>query len=262
VISPKSFPFSGKFPVATTTVSDYPDGEDIVYLENERKVKHVIIIASPVTYKDLAHIEEVACHYKNDLGANYITLFTTYLMGTRQDKNINSNGKSNPINIDAIVTSLTYVDSFMVIEPNSDVTREVAAKVNKPLFPITPWKYVIDKVFASMSFDDPKNLLVVRPDIGRNIPSVRIAETYKLDCISFDKKRLSPVKTVPSLSPEDEKKVKDKMCSLYDDEFNTLETVGEIAKKLKEYGSTGLIVAGVHGKFTGDWEKYVKDPII
>ena len=184
-------------------------------------------------------------------------------MGTRQDKNIDSNGnyKPVPINIEAIVSSLTYVDSFMVIEPNSAVTQAVAAKIGKPLFPITPWKYVMDKVFASMSLD-PNNLLVVSPDKGRNIPSLRIAEIYNLDSISFDKKRLSPVKTVPSISLEDQKEIKDKMCVLYDDEFNTFETVGQIAKKLEEYGSTGLIVAGVHGKFTGDWEKYVKNPFI
>jgi phosphoribosylpyrophosphate synthetase len=268
----KTSPFSVKYPVAYTRIQNFPDGEDLVFVQNEAPLaEHIIIFASPTTYKDLAHIQQVAGHYKNELNARYITLLTTYLIGTRQDKNCDSKGgyQPTPINIDAIIRGLFYVDSFMVVEPHSFGTQTAAAEVGKPLFPATPWKYLMDMVLhKEINIDGEdifltrENTIIARPDKGRNIAASRISNYYELEHVSFDKKRLSPTETKLSLPPKDRKKVKGKICVLYDDEFNTCQTIGQIATKLREYGALGLIVVGVHGKFTGDWKKYIENPMI
>jgi len=270
----KEHPFSGKNPVAVARIKSFPDNEDLVGIESEVPgVKHAIIVSSPQNYVDLFHIMQAASHYKESLGTEHITLFAPFLATTRQDKNCDSKtGEYKPvsINVHATIAALsTYIDSFMVIEPHSFATQTAAAEIGKPLLPITPWKYLMDIVLGKEISIKGKsvvltrdNTVAVRPDKGRNIAASRMSNNYGLEHVSFDKKRLSPTETELSLSLEDQQTVKGKICAVYDDEFNTNETLGGIAVRLEEYGALGLIAVGVHGKFTGNWQDHVENPEI
>jgi len=269
-----SYPFADKYPVAIAKVGKFPDTEDLDRVENEVPgVKHITIIASPTTYADLFHIAQTADHYKEVLNTNHVTLFVPYLMTTRQDKNINSRtGEYEPvsINIHSTINALSgSIDSFIVMEPHSFATQTEAAKRNRALFPVTPWRFLMNeatrrtvKIDGKKFWFTKENTLNVRPDIGRNIAATRSADYYGLEHISFDKKRISPTKTDLSLSVEDQKRVKDMMCVVYDDELETCGTIGTMAEKLTEYQAMGLVIVAVHGKFTGEWKKNIASPMI
>lgn len=266
------FPFAQKYPIATTRIERFPgDEETLLWIENEApQAKHIVIVASPRNSEEIIHIQEVAKFYKEQLNALYVTFFATYLTGARQDKNCNSDKsfRPTPVNIDSILASMPDVDSFFCVEPHSFRSQDAAYRIKKPFCPVTPWKYLIDRVIGrEIKIDDKmvstkENTIAVRPDKGRNIAAGRISNHYELEAVAFDKTRTSTETTLLSLSEEDQKKVRGKYCIVYDDELNTNETVGNIADKLKEYGALGLIIIGVHGKFTGKWKEYIKNPMI
>lgn len=267
-------PSSDKNPVAIAKFKAFPNYEDLLYMENEAiDVKHITIISSPTNYSDLFHILQVASHYKESLGTKYVTLLASTLPTTRQDKNSDTKGKYRPIsvNIHSTIAALsTSVDSFMVFEPHSFAAQTSAIDLNRPFLPISPWKYLLDKVTKKgISIDNKKyaftkeNTLIVRPDQGRNIAASRIAKNCLFDHVSFDKKRVDPTKTILlPLSDKDQKRVKGKICLVYDDVLATCGTVGDIADKLNEYGTLGLVIIGVHGEFTEKWEKHISNPMI
>lgn len=274
LICSNEYPLVNKNPIGIARINLFPDNEDLVTIENEVPgTKHLTIIGSPTNYSDLFHIMQVASHYKEILGTEHVTLLAPFLTTTRQDKNVNSKtGSYEPVSINVYTTIAvlsTCVDSFMVAEPHSFATQTISARLGRPLFPITPWKYLMDKVLnKEICLDNmpiiltPENTISVRPDNGRNIASIRISNQYSLDHVSFNKRRVSPTEVELELSNEDQKKVAEKFCAVYDDEFHTVRTLDQIATKLGEYGALGVIAVGVHGKFTGDWEKYINNKFI
>ena len=266
-------PFSDKNPVAIAKVNNFPDNEDLIEIENEVPgVKHITIIGSATNYCDLFHILQVASHYKETLGTKHVTLFAPFLMTTRQDKNCDSKGRYRPVSINVhttIAALSTSVDTFIVNEPHSFATQTAAADQGKALLPITPWKYLMNNVFdKGICIDGKKftftrdNTLIVRPDKGRKIAASRIAKFYGLDHVSFNKIRTSPIKTTFFLSSLDKKKVRGKLCIVYDDELSTCSTVSKIAEHLQKCKALGLIIVGVHGKFTDEWENNITKQII
>lgn len=268
------YPFSDKNPVAIAKFNLFPNTEDLLEMENEAiGAKHITIVSAPTNYADLFHIMQVASHYKESLGTKYVTLLVSTLPTTRQDKNSDTKGKYRPIsiNIHPTITALsTYIDSFIVFEPHSFAAQTTAIDLNRPFLPITPWKYLLDKAIRKgISIDNKKiaftkeNMLVIRPDMGRNIAASRIANDRSFDHVSFDKERVSPTETrLLPLSKEDQKRIKGKICLVYDDVLATCGTIGKIADKLAEYGALGLIIIGVHGEFTEEWEKHISNPMI
>lgn len=273
ILADNSRAFSGKFPTATSKTEIFPDKEDLPWIINESpEARHLYIISSPISKSGLVDIQRNACHYKDTLQARYITLIAPYFLGTRQDKNVNKNGEyvPTPINIDAYIAGLSYIDGFMLIEPHSFATQSAAAKIGKPLFPITPWNYAMDCVLKRPIQTDGQeinlnrdNTVIVRPDEGRNIAATRTAGHYGFDSVSFEKTRQSASQVeFKLLNPEDQRRIKDKICVCYDDELATCGTICTLADNLQRYGAIGLIIVGVHGKFTEKWEEKIKHPLI
>jgi phosphoribosylpyrophosphate synthetase len=274
LICSNEYPLANKNPIGIARINLFPDNEDLVTIENEVPgTKHLTIIGSPINYSDLFHIMQVASHYKEILGTEHVTLLAPFLTTTRQDKNVNSKtGGYEPVSINVYTTIAvlsTCVDSFMVTEPHSFATQTIAVRLGRPLFPITPWRHLMDTVLGKEICVDgehiiltPENTISVRPDNGRNIAATRISNQYSLDHVSFNKKRISPTEVKPELYDEDQKKVAGKYCVVYDDEFDTVRTLDQIATKLGEYGAHGVIAVGVHGKFTGEWERHANNKFI
>jgi len=217
-------------------------------------------------------IQRVAWHFSNVLRAQYITAILPFFPGTRQDKNVSPEGNymPSPINIAADTESMTRVNSFMAIEPHSFATETAASTIEKPLLPTTPWQFLMNQVLnhpmkisnSETVILTPENTIEVRPDQGRNIAAIRAAKHYNLKSASFIKKRLDPKTVILEMNATDRKRVMNKECIVYDDEFATAGTLAKIATKLKEYGAKGLTVVGVHGKFIGDWENNIKGSFI
>lgn len=274
IIDSKLPVFSAKYPLATCVREQFPGNEeDRLHIVNEAPLaKHIYLIASPTTKADVLDIQRVAWHYSNVLRAEYITAILPFFPGTRQDKNVDPNGEymPSPINIAADIESLTRVNSFMAIEAHSFATETAASTIEKPLLPTTPWKFLIGKILNTpIKISKSKtitltveNTVEVRPDQGRNIAALRAAKYYQLESASFIKKRLDPKTVTLEMKASDRRKVLDKECIVYDDEFATASTLAKIATKLNEYGAKGLTVVGVHGKFLGNWEENIQNPII
>jgi phosphoribosylpyrophosphate synthetase len=264
--------FSRKHPVNSFDRKVFPGGEDLLFARNESPLaKHIYLIADPLDKGDIMDIQRVAWYYRNILQAQHVTAVLSFISG-RQDKNVNSEGNYVPsmINITADIEAMGSVDSFMGSENHSFATQTAAYIIGKPFFPFTPWKYSVEQVLnKNIEIDNenvmltPQNTVLVRPDKGRNIAATRTANYYGFESISFNKKRISAKKVLLYLdSPEEIEKIKGKICICYDDELSTNHTVNEVAKKLEEYGARGLVVIGIHGKFTADWKENIGNPFI
>jgi len=255
----------GKYPVATTIEQKFPDGELNILLDDEAVgAKSVYLVASILNEIDFGRVRKVADHYKNTLGAKFVTLICPYLGYSRKDKNVTPQGDYEPsaTSIRAEIGGLAgFVDRMMVIEPHSSATQTCAALFGMPLTPISPWKMMVEELSRKIKLS-AKNTVVLRPDEGRNLAASRIAEYLKIPSVSFDKVRLSgQAVSVYKLSDREKELVKDKTALIYDDEASIMGTVYAIAEALQGYGAKALNICLVHCKFTPGWENKIKHPL-
>lgn len=252
----------GKYPVATTIEQEFPDGELKILIENEAiKAQSIYIIASILNERDFSRVKKVADHYKNTLGTKYVALVCPYLGSTREDKNVNPKGEYEP-NVTSIRSEIgslsVFIDRMIVVEPHSSATQTCAALFGIPLAPISPWKLMIDELSKKIKIN-PENSIVLRPDDGRNLATIRIQNYLKILSASFDKVRLSgQAVSIYKLSEAEQKLIKNKICLVYDDEASTMGTIYAIAEALQGYGAKSLAVCLVHCKFTPGWENKIK----
>jgi phosphoribosylpyrophosphate synthetase len=254
----------------------FPDKDkDLSIVNASPKVEHVYLIGSIEDEADFSRVHRVADHFKHTLNASWVTLVATYLSTTRQDKNVNNKGEfvSKTINIRAELGGLApFIDRFIVYEPHSYSTQTFAACWDRPLAPLSPWKYVMDVLVRrgvsvpkrkTRIFPDSNNSVIVGPDKGRNLAARRISQYLDIPYVSFDKKRLSKYGvSVLELSKKEQRLLKGRVALAFDDEFSTFGTANAVSRALERYGARAFAMAGVHGKFTGDWRKNIKHPLL
>lgn len=267
-------PYSNKYDLASTQDWIFPDGESVpVILSEAPHAKHLYIVSSILSAKDILKITSVANHYKETLGAKMVTLVCPHLGFARQDKNTNRDGQyeSKPITLHAVIDTLSaHIDRFIAIEPHSSSAQSRAAMCGKPFFPVTPFEYLMTKALSKpVNIDGepviltPNNSIIVRPDVGRNIAAKRISARFGFESFSFNKKRVDGGNVELELdNREDQELIKGKVCLGYDDELSTNGTIGKLAKSAERYGARGLVIVAVHGKYTENWETNIATPFI
>lgn len=255
----------GKYPVATTIEQEFPDGELKILVENEAiGAQSVYLIASILNERDFSRVRKVADHYKNTLGAKFVTLVCSYLGYSREDKNVTPQGEYEPsvTSVRAEIGGLAgFIDRMIVIEPHSSATQTCAALFGIPLAPISPWRLMVEELGKRMKLN-LKDAVVLRPDEGRNLAASHIREYLKIPSVAFDKVRLSgQAVSVYKLSDQEKELVKNKAAIIYDDEASTMGTIYAIAEALRGYEAKSLSVCLVHCKFTPGWENKIKHPL-
>ena len=254
-----------------TTVHDkvFPDTEfEAEALNALPGAEHIYFVASLVKPEDIDRVLAVGNYYKKILNAKQITLVCSFLRTTRQDKNVDKTGDLTP-SMPNIYTTLqqlaSVVDRMIVFEPHSSSTQAFAAQLGVPLAPLSPWRYLMEQVFERGSKKDGKHVdmkkaqkRIVRPDKGRYIAAARISNLFGILSIICGKMRVSPTETriIFENLPQEMNNIT-ALC--FDDEINTMETVGNIANGLSVLA---FIIAAVHAKFTNSWKDIVRNPKI
>jgi len=267
-----------RYPVATTLDQEFPDGELEMIIDNEAvNAQFVYIVSSILSERDFSRARRVADHYKRTLNAKCVTLVSSFMGATREDKNIGKGDlyKPNTISIRSEIRALSdFIDRIIVIEPHSSATQAFAAESNIPLAPLSPWKLMIDDLMRNgvyvrrnenllLTPITKDNAVVARPDKGRNLAATRLERYTGMNAVSFDKVRISGQEVfVYELTPEEQRLVKGRIAILYDDEASTMGTIYTIANALKEYGAEALAACLVHCKFTPGWERKIIHPLL
>jgi len=261
------YPIGDNKVAANTPIAYYSDKERELRLVDEKSgIEHAYIIASPYDEKGFSIIRDVALQYKYVLGAKFVTLLTPFMAYGRQEKNINNNTGNYDGKLLTAASEIaglsSLIDRFIVFEPHSFATQAFAGEFGRPLLPLSPWKYLIEKVEEIESLDRG-NLVAVRPDKGRSLAAKRLQKYLGLSenqSVSFDKERdeTSKKTRLKDLNQKEQLRVKGKDAILYDDEGSSLGTMEQIAEKLTLYGVSSMTVILTHAKFTPGWESVVK----
>jgi len=255
-----------RHPIATTSVMTYSnDTEARVTIENAQPVKTVYIVASPVREKDFAMINNIAGHYKITLGAKRIVLIAPFLGFAREDKNAKLNPDGSIKLTNQVITIASRmreisqsVDNIIVLEPHSGATQTWAAEYGIPLLPISMWKLMTDKVITDLKGEEgfnKENLLLIRPDKGRNLAALRIEEFLDIEGVSLNKDRdpKTGKTTFKALNKGQRKTLKGKDSLIYDDEGASLGTMkGVVASLISSQVKSINIMLG-HPRFTGEY---------
>lgn len=256
----------GRYPLATTTEQEFPDGELNIFILNEEPQAESIYLVAPIlNERDSSRVRRVADHFKRTLNAKFVTLVAPFFFGERQDKNVDQNKNYVPttLNLRAEIGGLSgFVDRMMTFEPHSSATQAFAAEFSIPLVPFSPWHVLVEHLMKNR-FLVPSETIVVRPDTGRNLIATKIQAYLGAPFVSFEKVRISGQEVdVYELPADEQGKVKGKIGLIYDDEISTMGTISRIADALSRYQAEELIVCVAHGKFTSGWEKRIEHPLI
>jgi ribose-phosphate pyrophosphokinase len=103
---------------------------------------------------------------------------------------------------------------------------------------------------------DPKETIVVAPDMGRAKPASRFASVLGLAVAAADKRRLSDAEVL--IGESISRQVAGfRKALVYDDEIATGATVLELSRLLVESGIEQISIVCTHGLFTGDAMKRI-----
>lgn len=253
----------GAYPATTTIDQQFPDKEPRIKIRNEAvDAESVYIVASILSAGDYRVVRSIAYHYREILNAKCVTLVSPFLAFTRQDKNIDRDGKyvAEPLSIAAeMASSSGLIDRIIAVEPHSGSTQAFAADSDIALVPVSPWQLIIDELVKRQAVD-LKNAVVIGPDKGRNLAATRIAQYLGLEYVSFNKDRLSGQKVTYYTLTEDEKElIRQRNAIGFDDEVSTAGTLGELGQQLEGLASS-FLVGVTHIKLTSEWVHNLRHP--
>jgi phosphoribosylpyrophosphate synthetase len=267
----------------------YGDGEYDLLAVNEGKPDSVYVVASITNSTQLEDAERIADHCRNTLGAKMVTLVMPFLDSTRGDKNgklISPDEVSNypvdkvyvrdgnyyiyePRSITSRVkmTALSaFYNRVIGMEFHSGATQTYAFEVGLPVLNLSPNLWIFRQLIErGMSFD---GWTLIRPDIGRNIASTRIARwlrgeyNWVIEEVGCLKERYGANLVKLNIRPEDLVKISGKHCFAYDDEVATAATYKKLEQALVDAGAVDLTALYVHPKFIDNWYENISGALI
>lgn len=232
----------GKNPVSKFERGDVYQGNDIERTEtikDQRTVKTVFIVASPLDGFDLKEISNVASQYKR-MGAKEVILVAPFLPDEREDKNVGKtiSGKRPKYNkrimkIDGNMQILSgFVDRILTYETHSSATQAFAAIHGIALAPLSLEEELIGyKVKGEFLKLDKDRYRFVRPDQGRNLVATRIEQTLGIKGIHLSQIRNSKSlkkDVIGRLTKDEKNELQGRKILLYDDEAGTFKTITNV----------------------------------
>lgn len=262
----------GRYPPAIPNSEyNHPDDNPYMKLDDvDKRTESIYVVASLRNTADLIRLKLIGDYFKGYIKKPKLTVLITGAGFLREDKNLDDNALTARM---AMRDIAQLFDRALIIEPHSSGAQAFAALFGLPVAPISPWEYLINyaldhgwiKNSAGLIVPtlDVENFIDARPDQGRNLAALRVAEKYRLEEVSFEKERLnsSKVKFYP-LNELDQQKILGKIIFVYDDELSTAGTVNGLARFVKVYGGQGVYIIAPLIKLTGDWVDNINDPNI
>jgi ribose-phosphate pyrophosphokinase len=118
-----------------------------------------------------------------------------------------------------------------------------------PTDPLTA-RHLFARYFSEQNLD-PRETIVVAPDVGRAKPATRFGSMLRLTAAAAQKERLSDTEVI--ISDTIERQVRGfRRALIYDDEIATGSTVLKLSEKLVQFGIEDIFVICTHGIFTAD----------
>lgn len=260
---------------ATVERTKYDDGESRFMIEGARPgAQNIYIVASLPRPRDYSMAIRIGFYYKVVLRCPQVTLVTSYVGSSREDKTYTKDGTHVADLVPsgwAQIQSLRGIyDRMIVIEPHSPATQAFAAISGIPTLPISPWEEMIKSVLNQNSYRfngvqnplDEHNTTFVRPDIGRNLVAERIARLGLLPVANLSKHRLSSRDVTVSNNGVNPELIRKRRLIYFDDEIATGRTIGQGVGALAEYDPEGITVIAVHNKLSKQSLQNLNHPLI
>lgn len=260
-------------PATVITDNKFPDNSEDNRLFGMMHPESAYLVSSVYNNDDLARIIRTADLLKTIYGVKLITLISSFFYSGRQDKNIDKNGyfKTNPIDINANMKALSgLIDRAIINETHSSAIQFFADQLNIPLAAVSYMNVLLGNVLnrkirlvsgtkEQKVFIKPENLVVLGPDIGRNLASIRLSKFINSPLISFSKKRDGGENVFfEQLSTQQKNLLKGRIGLMFDDIGSTLSTANRVANMGYENGLIGIIMMLGHLELANGWKNNIE----
>ncbi len=228
-------------PLGNVKISNFPDGEVMIKIEDDIRGRDVFIIQStsqPVNESLMELLIFIDCARRASAGR--ITAVVPYFGYARQDRK--DEGRTP-------ITAKLVANLMVEAGANRILVLDLHANQIQGFFDIPvdnlQAEPVLGQYYAEMNID---NLVLVSPDVG----NVKRARTYARrlggDLAIVDKRRLSGEQVETGYLIGD---VKGKTVLMVDDMVSTAGTVCSAATLCKEHGAERILLGSTHGVLCG-----------
>jgi ribose-phosphate pyrophosphokinase len=223
-------------------VSDFPDGEVMVKINDDVRGKDCFVIQStcpPVNDNIMQLLIYVDCLKR--ASAKSITVVIPYFGYARQDRK--TEGRT-PITAKMIADLITTVGASRVL------TMDLHAQQIEGFFNIPVDHLKAVPVFVNyLKLKNLKNTVILSPDVGNMKTANLYAQELDLDIAVIDKRRINGEETIASNIIGE---VENKNVLIFDDMISTGGTICSAVSKVKEEGGKNVSVCATHGLFSSD----------
>ncbi|UCG34523.1 MAG: ribose-phosphate pyrophosphokinase [Phycisphaerales bacterium] len=222
-------------------ISNFPDGETLVKLEEDVRGRDCFIIQStcPPVDRNLMELL-IFIDSLRRASAKRITAVIPYFGYARQDRK--PEGRT-PITAKLVANLLTEAGAHRVLTMDLHADQ-IQGFFDIPLDHLTAEPVIADH-FRSLNLT---NTVIVSPDLGNMKKSHGYVAALGGDIAVIDKRRLDGenINAVNIIGD-----VKGKNVLMFDDMITTAGTICEAARLLREHGAADIYAAATHGVFAG-----------
>jgi ribose-phosphate pyrophosphokinase len=222
-------------------ISNFPDGETLIKLDDDVRGRDCFIIQSTCPPVD-ANLMELLIFIDSlrRASARRITAVIPYFGYARQDRK--AEGRT-PITAKLVANLLTEAGAHRVLTMDLHADQ-IQGFFDIPLDHLTARPVIVDHI-RSLGLT---NTVIVSPDLGNMKKSHGYAAELGGDIAVIDKRRIDN-ESIVAINVIGN--VEGKTVLMFDDMITTAGTVCEAVKLLRERGAADVYVAAVHGVFSG-----------
>ncbi len=222
-------------------ISNFPDGETLIKLDDDVRGRDCFIIQSTCPPVD-ANLMELLIFIDSlrRASARRITAVIPYFGYARQDRK--AEGRT-PITAKLVANLLTEAGAHRVLTMDLHADQ-IQGFFDIPLDHLTARPVIVDHI-RSLGLT---NTVIVSPDLGNMKKSHGYAAELGGDIAVIDKRRIDN-ESIVAINVIGN--VEGKTVLMFDDMITTAGTICEAVKLLRERGAADVYVAAVHGVFAG-----------
>lgn len=247
-------------PLGKIDIKHFSDGEIIIQCLSNVEGKEAVIIQSTSAPMAESLFEIVMlCDALKNVGVNSISVVLPYFGCSRQDR-ISYEGEPISSRVVANILEACGVTKLFTVDLHTEEIEKYFKIKIVDLKPFELYSNYYKNLFNCLKIKN-ENIVIVTPDHGSNNRAMEMAKHFP-GCSAgyFEKFRPQPNESeVLSFSGD----VKNKVCLIVDDIFDTCGTINNAIKVLKQKGSKDIYVCGTHGVFSkNNCIKYAREILV
>ncbi|MBX9655956.1 ribose-phosphate pyrophosphokinase [bacterium] len=229
--------------IGKISLTRFPDGEIAVKIEEDVRGRDIFIVqpTCPPVNENLMELLTMLDAFRR-ASAQRITAVVPYYGYARQDRK--DEGRV-PITAKLVANLISKAGADRVLSMDLHAAQ-IQGFFDVPVDHL----YSVPVIQAHFShYVDPKDLVIVSPDVGRIKLAQKFVNRLGGDLVIIDKRRKSSVETVQENVIG--ASVEGKTAILVDDMISTGGSIAGAARTLKRFGATKILVGATHGIFCG-----------